>query len=136
LNYHPELAANRHDRRRRARVSDFRLGSIEIVGDSWLVDRAESDPAFAHRMASWVDRIETLRPMCLHCDHEFSHGDPPRVWGVIRPDLRRDEFTLCGICGGCISSDPMGDAITALSRAGLTVRPVNHAAISPAGGRA
>ena len=131
-----ERPANRHERRRQARLSNFHVGSLLIVGPTYIAERAEADPRFRIWLSGWVDRIDAFKPVCLHCENVFTFDEPPTLWGLIRPDIRVPDETLCGICGSCISRDPVGDAVAALRRAGLTVRPVNYAALSPAGGRA
>jgi hypothetical protein len=69
---------SRHDRRRQARreakLTNKRLGSVEVVGDAWLLEHAERNPEFAHWFAEWVDRIDIPRPLCLHCTHTFGIG--------------------------------------------------------------
>lgn len=139
MDYYEALARqsgnSRHDRRRRAKLADFRAGSLMLVGPDYLAERAAADPRFRFWLSGWIDRIAAFKPICLHCEKVFTFDEPPTLWGLIRPDLREPDETLCGICGDCISCDPIGDAVRALRRAGLTVRPVNYANLA-AGGRA
>ena len=130
---------SRHERRARceAKLANRRLGSVEIVGDLWLIERAERNPEFAHWMAEWIGRIDLLRPLCARCTYEFSYGDPPYLWYAIRPDITADAITLAGLCRRCAGSrTPVTDAVDALRRAGLNVRPIAAASMSPISGRA
>lgn len=130
---------SRHERRRQAKLATRHLGSIEIVGDDWLIERAERDPEFAHWMTEWIGRLDILRPLCMmmHCNHEFSYSDPPYLWLAIRPDIGDDQVTMAGLCKHHAGSRTLvADAIEALRRAGLKVRPISSASLSPVSGRA
>ena len=86
---------SRHDRRaqarREAKLANRRLGSVEIMGNSWLIERAERNPEFAHWMAEWIGRLNILRPLCMNaqCTHEFTLELAARRLGSDQARYRR-----------------------------------------------
>jgi len=102
---------NRHERRRAAKLPDFRVaGALKILTSSELVAMAAADRAFADSLFQWVASMPANRPLCASCDTIFRQRDRmPVRFVLIRP--ARGPTLLAGSCEGCAARFPTDDAL-------------------------
>jgi hypothetical protein len=132
---------NRYQRRRAAKLTDFRAaGTLEILDPSRLVAKAEADPAFRRSVLQWIDAIPARRPLCVTCEALFRPDHMPALWHLIKPP--HGPVLLAGSCGDCAARFPndhalMGAVIANYGRAtGARLRMADAAHLHATGGRA
>ncbi len=132
---------NRHQRRRAAKLADFRApGTLEILAPDRLVAMCVDDRVFADSFLKWLASIPTLRPLCATCDAIFRREYMPTLFHLIRPP--HGSALLAGSCEDCAARFPTDNAlmqavIAGYSRAsGARLRMADPAHLHAKGGRA
>jgi hypothetical protein len=131
---------NRHERRRAAKLADFRVaGALRILTSSELVAMAAADHMFADSLFRWIAAIPARRPICASCETIFTPDCLPALWHMIRP--ARGLAVLAGSCVDCaarLSDDALMRAVIAgYGRAtGARLRMADAAHLHATGGRA
>ncbi len=132
---------NRHERRRAAKLTDFRAaGTLEIIAPDRLAAMCVDDHTFADSLFRWLASIPTLRPLCATCDATFRRDHMPSLFHLIRP--ARGSALLCGSCENCAARFPtdqalMGAVVSGFARAtGARLRVADAANLHAKGGRA
>jgi hypothetical protein len=132
---------NRHQRRRAAKLTDFRAaGTLEILAPDRVVAMAAADRMFADSLFGWIASIPSNRPLCATCNATFQRDHMPALFHLIRPP--RGPALLAGSCEGCASRFPSDAAlmqaiIAGYGRAtGARLRMADPANFHAKGGRA
>jgi hypothetical protein len=128
---------NRHERRRAAKLADFRAaGAIKLLTGNELAALAAADRMLADRLLQWIAAI----PVCATCDAIFERDRQPALFHIIRP--ARGPAILSGSCDDCLARFPTDDAlmrevVSGYGRAtGARLRVADAAHLHATGGRA
>lgn len=94
---------NRHERRKaaaQARVTRD-VFEIEIIGGSAVLD----EPGFMQAAIHWARQIETVQPLCLHCQHTWTllTAAPPSAFVFVHPWQQPvlNGWRISAVCDAC-----------------------------------